>query len=62
MLKGRTSVGEISAAYTLLSGMEWGGIKPNDTSYNRIENSAVCSEALGVMRGVEACQGSGAPP
>ena len=30
MLKGLTLAGEIPAAYTLLSKMEWDGITPND--------------------------------
>ena len=47
MLKGFTLTGEIPAAYTLLSEMEWDGITPNDISYNSIVNSVgidVCSE------------------
>ena len=37
----------------VVSGMEWGGIKPNDTSYNILENSAV---SIGNFQGGLPCR------
>ena len=58
MLKGLTLAGEIPAAYTLLSKMEWDGITPNDISYNSIMNSVgidVCSEEVLLSTSLEVC-------